>query len=137
MFAENPSRQSQCTERAEQLESLGQGDTDFLDGNIIKNVRHRYAGHGRDHKNEIYEPIYLHGGRDIPESTSEWKKQGRGNETNETKTPNGTEPGGRTLYQDAVKRPTSGGDEGNQQSANSDVPGGSSGLKPKYANGAE
>src|SRR5206468_4033680 len=41
MFAEDPSGQSHCAERAEQLERLGKGDTDFLDGNVIKNMRHR------------------------------------------------------------------------------------------------
>src|SRR6266699_2474568 len=123
MFAEDPSGQSHCAERAEQLERLGKGDADFLDGNVIKNVRHRDAGYDR--------------GRDIPESAGEWKKQGGGNETNETKTTNGTEPGGWTFYQDTVKRPTNGGDEGNQQSANSNVPGGSPGLKTKHANCAE
>src|SRR5438477_6062348 len=131
MFTEKSIRQSKCAERTYQLEGLGQGDADFLDGNIIKNVRHCDAGHGRNHENEIYEPAYLHWGRDIPESTSEWKKQGRGDETNETKTPNGTEPGGRTLYQDTIERPTNGGDEGDQQSANSGVPGGSPGLETK------
>ena len=38
---------------------------------------------------------------------------------------------------DTVKRPTRGGDEGNEQSANSDMPGVSPRLKPKDANGAE
>src|SRR6266404_1879776 len=137
MFAEDPSGQSHCAERAQQLEGLGQGDTDFLDGNIIKDVRHRDTGYGRNHENKIYEPAYFNRGRDISKSTGEWKKQDRGNETNEAKTTNGAEPSGRTFYQDTVKRPTSGGDEGNQQSANSDVPGGSPGLKPKDANGAD
>src|SRR6266480_5901349 len=137
MFAEDPSGQSHGAERAEQLERLGKGNTDFLDGNVIKNVRHRDAGHGRDHENEIYEPAYLQRGRDIPESTGEWKKQDRGNETNETKTTNGTEPGRWTFYQDTIERPTNGRDKGHQQSANSDVPGGSPGLKPKHANCAD
>ena len=69
MFAEDPSGQSHCAEWAKQLERLGKGDTDFLNGNVIKNVRHGDAGHGRDHENEIHEPAYLHRGRDIPEST--------------------------------------------------------------------
>ena len=69
MFAEDPSGQSHCAERAEQLERLGKGDTDFLDGNVIKNMRHRDAGYGRDRENEIYEPAYLHRGRNISEST--------------------------------------------------------------------
>src|SRR6266496_2856216 len=60
MFAEDPSGQSHGAERAEQLERLGKGDTDFLDGNVIKNMRHRDAGYGRDRENEIYEPAYLH-----------------------------------------------------------------------------
>ena len=92
---------------------MGQSDTDFLDGNVIKDVGHRDTGHGRDHENEIYEPAYFNRGPDISKSTGEWKKQDRGNQTNETKTTNGTKLGGRTLYQDAVQRPTSGGDEGN------------------------
>jgi len=69
MFAEDPSGKSHCAERAEQLERLGKGDTDFLDGNVIKNMRHRDAGYGRDRENEIYEPAYLHRGRNISEST--------------------------------------------------------------------
>src|SRR5947199_10100573 len=60
MFAEDPCGQSHCAERAEQLEGLGKGDTDFLDGNVIKNMRHRDAGYGRDRENEIYEPAQLH-----------------------------------------------------------------------------
>ena len=42
------------------MERLGKGDTDFLDGNVIKNMRHRDAGYGRDRENEIYEPAHLH-----------------------------------------------------------------------------
>ena len=69
MFAEDPGGQNQGAERAEQLQRLGKGDTNFLDSNVIKNVRHCDAGHSRDHENEIYEPAHLHRGRDIPEST--------------------------------------------------------------------
>jgi hypothetical protein len=137
MFAEDPSRQSHCAERAQKLERLSQRNADFLDGNVIKNVRHGDTGYGRNHENEIYEPAYLNRGRDISKSTGEWEKQDRGNKTNETKATNRTEPGGGTLYQDAVKRPTSGGDEGNQQSAKSDVPGIGPRLKPKDPNCAE
>src|SRR5438270_12015968 len=134
MFAENPGGQSHCAERAQELERLGQGDTDFLDGNVIKDVCHRDTGHGRNRENEIYEPAYLNRGRDISKSTGEWEKQDRGNETNETKATYGAEPGGRALHQDPVQRPTSGGDEGNNQSATSDVRGVGPRLKPKAPN---
>src|SRR6266446_10561065 len=106
MFAEDPSGQSHCAERAQQLEGLGQGDTDFLDGNVIKDVRHCDTGYGRNHENEIYEPAYFNRGRNISKSTGEWEKQDRSNETNETKATYGTELGGRTLHQDSVERPT-------------------------------
>src|SRR4029077_5157262 len=137
MFAEDPNRQSHRAERAQKLERLSQRNADFLNGNVIKNVRHGYTGYGRNHENEIYEPAYLNRGCDVSESTGEWKKQDRGNETNETKTTNGTELGGRTLYQDSVKRPTTSGDEGDQQAADSDVPCVRTRLKPKHANCTE
>src|SRR2546423_10737251 len=113
MFAEDPSRESHCAERAQKLERLSQRNADFLDGNVIKNVRHGDTGYGRNHENKIYEPAYFNRGRDISKSTGEREEQDRGNETNETKATYGTEPGGRALHQNTVQRPTSGGDEGN------------------------
>src|ERR1700747_443212 len=114
MFAEYPSRQSHCAERAQKLERLSQRNADFLDGNVIKDVRDGDTGYSRNHENEIYDPAYFNRGRNISKSTGEWKEQDRGNETNEAKTTNRTALGGWMFFADSVKRPTTRSNEGYQ-----------------------
>ena len=53
-FVENPSRKRERAERAEELKRLGQGDADFLNGDVIEYVSESDADHGRDNQNQIH-----------------------------------------------------------------------------------
>src|SRR6266513_651845 len=72
-FVENPSGERERAERAKELKRLGECDADFLDRNVIQNVRHGDAGDGGDDENEIYMCTGMKRGVDSAEEQSQRK----------------------------------------------------------------
>ena len=53
-FPKNPGGQSKRTKRTKELQCLREGDADFLNRDVVENVRDGDAGHGGNDKNEIH-----------------------------------------------------------------------------------
>src|SRR5437870_144453 len=112
---ENPSGERHRAERAEQLKCLRERDADFLNRDVIQNVRHGDAGDGGDDENEIYMCSRVKWGVDFAEEQRQGQRKRGGNETDHAETANRAQLGGRTFHEDGVKRPAKCGGEGDEQ----------------------
>ena len=124
-------------ERAKELESLREGDAEFLNGDVIKNVRHGDADHGGNDEDEIYVSAHMDGRADFAEGAGQRQKQRRGDEANEAEATDGAKLRRGTFYQSTIKGPTERRSEGDEHSSKSEVSDIVSRLKPEHADGAE
>ncbi len=90
-FVENNRGKNERAERAEKLQRLRERDAEFLDGHVVENVRDGDAEDGGNDQDEVNEPTDLHRCGDVAEGETEREKKGRGDETNEPETADGTE----------------------------------------------
>src|SRR6267378_1296568 len=122
---------------APELERLRERDAEFLNGDVIQNVRHGDAGHSRDDKDQIDNPTHLARRGDISKGPGKRKKQSGSDETDHAKASDRTEFGGWAFHQRAVEGPAKRCRKGNEHSAKGDVTGGHSRLEPENSDRAE
>ena len=72
-FTKNPGGQSKRAKRTKKLQCLREGDADFLNRDVVENVRHGDAGDGGNDKDEIHVSAHMKRGIDLSEQTSERK----------------------------------------------------------------
>ena len=134
---EDPGGERERAKRAEKLKCLGEGDADFVNRDVIQNVRERDAGHGRDNKDEIYVRGHVKWRADFPENQGQRKQQRGSDEADKAETTDGTEPRGWAFNENAVKRPAEDRDEGDEQTPAGNMSILPVRLKPDHAESAE
>src|SRR5207237_239834 len=91
--------------RTNELQRLRKRDADLANGHVIQNVSETDARHGRNDQDNVHAGVDPQRRFDFPERNGERQKEERGDETDNSKTPNGTELRGRSFHEHAVERP--------------------------------
>ena len=118
---------------------MGERDADFLDRDVIQNVRHGDAGDGGDDENEIYVSAGVKWGVDSAEEQGQRERKRGGNETDHAETADRAQLRGRPFHEHGVKRPAKCGGEGDEQPGpgNMSILRAIAGLKPDDTESAE